>query len=96
MSNEQSIRDELFQIWEEYGTSIESDSSEGHEMVDAILASPVIRRIQAEALREAAKSGQAKMFTPAVYVGPERLRLAISTEKWLLEEADRIERGETA
>lgn len=36
------------------------------------------------------------MFTPAVYVGPERLRLAISAEKWLLEEADRIERGETA
>lgn len=58
MSERQSIREELAQV------IAVGDGARGHmvladdELVaDQILASPVIRRIQAEALREAALSG---------------------------------------
>lgn len=36
--SEQETREALFELWERFGTSIESDSSEGWEMVDAILS----------------------------------------------------------
>lgn len=93
MSEQQSIRDELAELLLRHG-HVDWERMDGEAVADVILASPVIRRIQAEALRDVAGSGQAKMFAPAVYVGPERLRLGISAEKWLLEAADRIEKGE--
>lgn len=96
MSDEQSIRDELVQILDDDPLFGRIGYNHAESLADRFLGSPVIRRIQAEVLREAARSGQVKMFTPAVYVGPERLRVGISAEKWLLEQADRIERGETA
>lgn len=36
--SDQETREALFELWMRFGTTIESDSSEGWEMVDAILA----------------------------------------------------------
>lgn len=36
--SEQETREALFELWMRFGTTIESDSSEGWEMVDAILS----------------------------------------------------------
>lgn len=47
MTEQQSIREELAQIIEDGF----EEPDENHRTADAILASPVIRRIQAEALR---------------------------------------------
>ena len=52
---------------------------------------PLVKRAQAEALREAADSDQTKMFSPAVYVGSSSRRAFITARDWLHSEADRIE-----
>ena len=99
MSNEQSIRDELAQALDE----IESGWLTGEarlpyppEVAEDLLRHPVIRRIQAEAVRRARDE-------LGVYIGDEdgeywdgyrngqRRQFAVLTD-W----ADRIERGETA
>lgn len=38
MMSDQETREALFELWMRFGTCIESDSSEGREMVDAILS----------------------------------------------------------
>ena len=64
---------------------------------EAYVLLPLVKQAQAEALREVADSRQAKMFSPAVYVGPERMRVFIPAREWLHSEADRIENeGERA
>jgi hypothetical protein len=46
-------REELFKLWSLYGSSFESDSSEGYELADAILASDWLAARDAE-IRDAA------------------------------------------
>lgn len=41
------------------------------------------REVAAKALEDAAESGQAKMFSRAVYVGPTRLKLSTTLREWL-------------
>lgn len=109
MSDEQSIRDEIADEIAGvvtgkgyYSMVIGIDAA--HEAADQILASPVIRRIQAEALREAADSIERRRNEPGLvkldvqcagyYTG---IRSGMeSSVKALRSEADRIERGETA
>lgn len=85
MSDEQIIRDELIQVLSEqgaeYGGRLDEVADVGG-IADAILASPVIRRMQAEALREAVRSAEADHEgDPLAHI-------------W--DRADRIERGKTA
>jgi hypothetical protein len=61
-------REELFKLWLRYGSSFESDSSEGYELADAILASDWLAAHDAEireaALKEAEEAVQGA-FPPA-------------------------------
>lgn len=57
-----SAREELFSLWQQYGGCFESDSSEGWELADAILAEgwvkiPVLLTFAAS-LREEAKTAE--------------------------------------
>lgn len=104
MSNEQSIRDDIAVFFRglgltddpaEYGDGIHGWRCEHpdrygqcdcfEQAVTDLLASPVIRRIQAEALREAADDWHEKHAgtRPVPYL-------------FMVDRADRIERGETA
>lgn len=67
------------------------DGSSEDNYQEAYVLLPLVKQAQAEALREVADSRQAKMFSPAVYLGPERRRFAIEATEWLHREADRIE-----
>ncbi len=94
MSNEQSIRDELAAtIHENFNACRGRNGVNPHLLADEILASPVIRRIQAEALRAHAKavSHWERGHSPRI--------MSHSVERIvadLNDRADRIERGETA
>lgn len=88
------IRDELASV-------IEHETGEPEEesgfVADAILASPVIRRIQAEAIREAAR-----VFAEGEWAGAfmeaavdDDVNAVIATDKWFNDRADRIEQGES-
>lgn len=83
MSEQQSIRDDLMNIC--------CTVSE----VDAILASPVIRSIQAEAIRDAtrvfATGGWVDTFTAGVVDDVSAVQAA---DRWFNDRADRIEKGE--
>lgn len=91
MSNEQSIRDELIGLRLASYSKIMSDGypsgiiRSNEEAADILLASPVIRRIQAEALRDAADDWHEKHAgtRPVPYL-------------FMVDRADAIERGETA
>lgn len=99
MTDEQIIRDELVQILAQKRMHTNESLGKQGADADAILASPVIRRIQAEALREAAAADD--FF--AAYVDGEGFEFnrgvthgADSLFDQLHNRADRIERGETA
>ena len=84
MSDEQSIRDELVQILAQKRIHTNESLGKQGADADAILASPVIRRIQAEALRYAAHDARNYGHEGCYDFGD------------LMARADRIERGETA
>ena len=46
-------------------------------------------------LERLADSGQAKMFSPAVYVGPERMKLSIRVPEWLRAKANELRKEQT-
>ncbi len=94
MSDEQSIRDEIADeiagvVTGEGYYSMTIGIGAAREAADLLLASPVIRRIQAEALRSARADIQA--YTDAGSPFGHR-----PVEQFLDARADRIERGETA
>ncbi len=105
MSNEQSIRDELISALDspQHAPMSTHSGYDGscqdcpwqlsqlppEDMADALLAHPVIRRIQAEALREARADIQA--YTDSGSPFGHR-----PVEQFLDNRADRVERGETA
>lgn len=95
MSNEQSIRDELardLNLAYDLATGMAATDEQFIPCADWLLGdSPVIRRIQAEALREAAGKVQHELGTEA-----SGHTSTYSARRWLNFEADRIERGETA
>ena len=94
MSDEQSIRDELVKISGE--TYCATEECQGECVADAILASPVIRRIQAEAEAKALRDFRARLMEQNI----DRFGIVLPDLHEVLddldEEADRIERGETA
>ncbi len=91
MTDEQSIRDQLIKAMYNAPTT-------GNVVVrysdaaDAILASPVIRRIQAEALRKFRADLVGSQFVRYGIVLPDINEIVDDLD----EAADRIERGETA
>jgi hypothetical protein len=93
MSDEQSIREQAMSVLHRADCGCD-EVPVGHDepystQADAILASPVIRRIQAEALRSARADIQA--YTDSRSPFGHR-----PVEQFLENRADRIERGETA
>lgn len=92
---EQSIRDdmseELFKMYD-HGTQPNS-----YVEADYLLASPVIRRIQAAAIREAvrifAEGGWVDTFIEESV--QDDVSAVVATDKWFNDYADRIEDGDT-
>lgn len=82
MSDEQSIREDLAAALREIHVT---DNPGWRDDADMLLASPVIRRIQAEAVRQSSLRFQMWLNTGGPTPGTE----------FLDEMADRIERGET-
>lgn len=102
MSEQQSIRDELAaatHAWRDHaidGTPLgERPICNCYDYADYLLASPVIRRIQAEAIREAtrvfATGGWVDTFTSGVV---DDVSAVQATDRWFNERADHIEKGE--
>lgn len=106
---EKSIRDELARTIHAVTDSWDEPLDEVHDVpwiVSAILASPVIRRIQADAIREAADTLDKEFQSIPAWT--EAYREGVRTTEWmsggtrmvvgaievLNEWADRIERGE--
>lgn len=84
MSDEQSIRDELVQdIAAALLAKINRPPNAGMvtHLTDAILASPVIRRIQAEAIREAAEALNEKFQDIPAWV--EAYQEGVRTDEWM-------------
>lgn len=87
VNDKQSIRDELQSLVHDYAPGADG-KSDSEVIADAILASPVIRRIQAEALRYWADEMDNTDDPDSVYVDNGDIEL------WLHAVADRIEKGE--
>lgn len=87
-SDRTSIQDALALV-------VQNETGEADEesqfVADAILESPVIRRIQAEAIRDAAVKAQEAFVAEQAGIGYARVRT-----DWLHAEANRIEKGEDA
>lgn len=103
MSEQQSIRDELAAtIHENFNACRGRNGVSPSALADRIMASPVIRRIQAEVLRDAANWKRNHNLGDSVW-GDYLIRLAHEKYQaggddmitiWLNDRADRIERGE--
>lgn len=94
MSNEQSIRDEIAREIRAVTDGWAEPLDEVHDVpqiVNAILASTVIRRIQAETLREAARPFMDRLNGE----GNGRAYNSYTVARLLKERADAIEQGET-
>ena len=83
-------RQELFDLWMKHGTNVESDSSEGWELVDAILAAGY-RKIDALAdeAHESARLGAASGRT----IDDLQPSLIDGAGYWLRAKARRLRRG---
>ena len=83
-------REELFNLWLSHGTCVESDSSEGRELVDAILASGYRRLdVLADEAHESARLGAASGRT----IDDLQPSLIDGAGYWLRAKARRLRRG---